>query len=52
MAKKDNVNWNAVREELDETLKAYASIIDLEEKHELSHLGNDIISIIRGVYYN
>lgn len=52
MVKKEKTSWNAIRAKLDRTLDAYASIIDIEEKDELSHLGNDIISIIRNVYYN
>lgn len=48
----EKTTWNEIRKELDHTLDCYASIIDVDEKDELSHLGNDIISIIRDVYYN
>ena len=48
----DKTTWNEVRMIVDTTLNAYASIIDLKDKDELSSLGNDIISIIRDVYYN
>ncbi len=49
---RDKTTWNKVREELIETLLAYESIIDVDEYDEFRHLGNDIISIIRDVYYN
>ena len=48
----DKTTWNEVRMIVDTTLNAYASIIDLKDKDELSSLGNDIIGIIRDVYYN
>lgn len=48
----DKTTWNEIRKELDRTLNAYASIIDLEEGEEMKSLGNDIITIIRNVYYN
>ena len=48
----DKTTWNEIRKKLDRTLDCYQSIIDIEEKDELSHRGNDIISIIRDVYYN
>jgi len=48
MAKK-NIDWNGIRKKLDEVLISYNSIIDLEDREEFMSLGNDIITIMRGI---
>lgn len=47
----DEINWNKVREDLNETLESYSSIINLEDDKEISALGNDIISVFKKHYF-
>ena len=43
----DSGDLNLLREKMDETIDAYASIIDLDEFEEVRALGNDLMSVFR-----
>ncbi len=43
----DKEDFNLLREKMDSTIDAYASIIDLDEIEEVRALGNDLMSVFR-----
>ena len=43
----DSEDLNLLRIKMDETIDAYASIIDLDEFEEVRALGNDLMSVFR-----
>lgn len=40
-------DFNLLREKVDKVIDSYASIIDHEEKDEVQHLGNDLMTVFR-----